>query len=220
MKTRVAVLLACAGLAYAAPASAQSRAAARTSAPVPSIEFRPFVMGTYQQFAARQTFDAVFSQPQQAFFGGGLDVAFRSGVFIDLTASRFSKTGQRAFFSNGQSFKLGLPLTVTEIPFEVSGGYRFKGTKTIRPYLGAGAGTYGYTETSDSSAAGENVDVRHVGYLLVGGAEVRLQKWVALGADAQWTRISGILGAGGVSKAAGENDLGGVAFRLRVIVGK
>ena len=64
------------------------------------------------------------------------------------------------------------------------------------------------------------MDGRHVGYLLVCGAEVRLQKWVGLGADAPWTRISGILGSGGVSKAAGENDLGGVAFRLRVIVGK
>jgi len=47
-----------------------------------------------------------------------------------------------------------------------------------------------------------------------------LHQWVGLSVDAQWTRVPGILGTAGVSKDANENDLGGVAGRVRVIVGK
>ena len=186
-----------------------------------AVALRPFAVGTFQRFAAQQTFQAVLGRSEQPFFGGGLNIAFRDGLFIDLTASRFNKTGQRAFLFNGQSFGLGIPLTVTEIPFEVSAGYRFRASHVLRPYVGAGIGSYSYRETaSDSSAASDNLGVRHAGYLLVGGVEVRVHSWVAVSADAQWTRVSGILGNGGISKDANERDLGGVAARVRVIVGR
>ena len=167
---------------------------------------------------------AVFGRATQPFFGGGLDIAFRHGIFVDLTASRFSRNGQRAFVFNSHTYRLGIPLTATEIPVEVSGGYRFAGWRRIRPYAGGGLGAYGYKETSPFSASGENVDVRHAGYLLVGGAEVRVHSWVAIAVDVQWTHVPGILGTGGLSQGAGfgggaENDLGGIAPRIRVIIG-
>jgi outer membrane protein W len=146
----------------------------------------------------------------------------KTGKFIDMTASRFSTTGQRAFLFNGQSFRLGIPLTVTEIPIEVSGGYRLRREHALQPYVGAGVGSCSYKETSsDPSAASSNdVDARHAGYLVVDGADVRCHRWIAVSADANWTRISGILGSCGMSNDADENDLGGVAARIRVIVGK
>jgi hypothetical protein len=55
---------------------------------------------------------------------------------------------------------------------------------------------------------------------LVGGAEFRVARWVAITGDAHYTRVPGILGQGGISKEVGENDLGGVAARVRVMLGR
>lgn len=217
MKTKVAIFALLGILACAGSTSAQTRTASTEYAP-PAIAFRPFILATLQNFAAHDTFTAAFGQATQPFFGGGLDVAFRNGIFVDLTASRFSRNGQRAFVFNGQTYRLGIPLTATEIPIEVSGGYRFAGWRRIRPYAGGGVGSYNYKETSGLSTPGDNIDVWHAGYLVVGGAEVRVHSWMAVAVDAQWTHVPGILGTGGLSQGA-ESDLGGIAPRIRVIIG-
>jgi hypothetical protein len=224
VKTRGAILavlpiLACAG---SAPAQTRTEPTANTA---PIIAFRPFFLATFQRFAAQETFQAVFDGASYPFFGGGLDIEFRNGIFVDLTASRFSRNGQRAFLFNGQSYRLGIPLTATEIPLEVSGGYRFAAWRRIRPYAGFGFGSYSYKETSGFSAFGENLAVRRTGYLVVGGGEVRVNSWVAVAIDVQWTHVPGILGAAGLSQSAGsgggaETDLGGIAPRVRVILGR
>lgn len=211
-------ILACTG---STPAQTRSVSTEYTR---PAIAFRPFLLATFQDFAAHQTFTAVFGRAAQPFFGGGLDLAFRNGIFVDFAASRFSRNGQRAFVFDGQTYRLGIPLTATEIPLEVSGGYRFAGWRRIRPYAGAGLGSYGYRETSGSAAAGDNVSVRHVGYLVLGGAEVRVGPWVGIAVDVQWTHVPGILGTAGLSQGNGfgggaENDLGGIAPRIRLIIG-
>jgi opacity protein-like surface antigen len=190
----------------------------------PVIAFRPFLLATFQRFAAQETFKASLDSASQPFFGGGLDITFRNGIFVDLTASRFRKNGQRAYVFNGQTYRLGIPLIAREIPVEVSGGYRFAAWHRIRLYAGAGLGSYSYKETSDFSAFSENVNVRHAGYLVVGGGEVRVNSWVAIALDVQWTHVPRILGTGGLSQGAGsgagaENDLGGIGPRLRVLIG-
>jgi hypothetical protein len=38
--------------------------------------------------------------------------------------------------------------------------------------------------------------------------------------DVQYSHVPGILGTGGVSQQAGETDLGGVAARLKLVVGR
>jgi opacity protein-like surface antigen len=143
-----------------------------------------------------------------------------SGFYVDGAVSRFKKTGQRAFRANGRNFPLGIPLTVTITPLELSLGYRFRTSPGVFPYVGVGVGSYGYKETSDSSDAGENVDTRHSGYIAVGGAEVRVHRLVGVAGDVQYTRVPGILGNGGISKDVGENDLGGITIRLRVTFGR
>ena len=147
-------------------------------------------------------------------------MAFRSGLFVDVTVSRFKASGERAFRFDGQNFGLGIPLTVTETPVEASGGYRFHVSPRLVPYVGAGIGSYSYEETSDFSNDDENIKTRHTGYLVTGGAEFRLGRWLGLTADVQYTRVPGILGDGGISKDADEDDLGGLAARFRVIVGR
>lgn len=188
----------------------------------PPLSIRPFVMGTEQSFAAIDTFDATFGKTFFPFFGGGVQVVINDGPFVELSASRFRQTGQRAYLSGGKSFGLGIPLTATITPFEISGGYRFRLTSLphVRPYVAGGIGSYQYQETSDFADAGEDVDTRHAGYLLNGGAEFRLHRWVGLAIDVQYTHVPGILGAGGVSQQAGESDLGGIAGRLKLVVGR
>ena len=220
MKTAIPALLV--AVALAAPAAAQRppqrppvRAPVPPVPPAPPISFRPFVVGTEESFAAIDTFDAGFGHT----YG---PVVFRDRFYVELGASRFKQTGQRAFLSGGQPFRVGIPLTATITPLEVTGGYRFRLRRLprVRPYVGAGFGSYGYRETSEFSDAGENVDTRHSGTVLNGGAEFRLHRWVGLGADVQYTHVPGILGLGGVSQQAGENDLGGVAVRVKLVVGR
>jgi len=199
---------------------ASTLATAAGAQDVPSIAIRPFVVGTLQSFTAVDTFDAVFGRSYDPFFGGGVEVVFHDQYFVELSASRFKQTGQRAFISNGQKFGLGIPLTATITPFEVTGGYRFKLSPRTHPYVAIGAGRYRYTETSSFSDPGEDIDSHHVGFVLNGGVDVRVHPWIAVGADVEYTRVPGILGSGGVSQQAGENDLGGVAARLKLIVGR
>ena len=220
MKTLIACALA---VLIAAPLAAQTGRPATSSAEdTPKLSLRPFFVATEESFAAKTTFKAAFGQSMEPFFGAGAQLSMRNGVFVEVGASRFRKSGQRAFVSNGQTFQLGIPLTATITPFEITAGYRFGASKSRRviPYAGVGVGRYSYQETGDAAADGDNVDTHHSGYLAVGGVEFRVHRWIALSADAQYTRVPGILGAGGVSQDAGETDLGGIAARFKVLVGR
>ena len=187
-----------------------------------TLSLRPFVMGTEQLFSATDTFDAVFGQSHQSFFGGGVQIVVKRRYFAEVVASRFRKTGERAFIFNNQTFRLDLPLTAEITPFEVIGGLRFdvRPNQRFVPYVGAGLGTYAYEETSPSSDPDENVETRHRGFIFGGGVEFRLHRWIRLDLDEQYTHVPGILGLAGVSKSAAEDDLGGVALRVKIVVGR
>ena len=79
---------------------------------------------------------------------------------------------------------------------------------------------YAYVETSDFAESGDNVDATHVGYLVLGGVEVRAHRWIGVSVDVQYTHVTGILGTAGVSKEFGEDNLGGTAVRVKVLVGR
>jgi opacity protein-like surface antigen len=209
-------------LALAAPAAAQRPAPRPAAEPAPALSIRPFAMVTEQSFAATNTFDATFGKGYGSFFGGGVQVVIHDRFFVEASASRFQQTGERAYLNGGTAFKLGIPLTATITPLEVTGGYRFRLRRlpNVRPYVAAGVGSYGYQETSQFSQAGDDVDTRHVGLALNGGAEFRLQRWVGLAVDVHYSHVPGILGTAGVSQQAGESDLGGVAARFRLVVGR
>ena len=206
-----ATLVLLAGLALAAPATAQD---------APALSIRPFVLGTRQSFAAKETFVAAFETSTGPFVGGGVQVVVLHHFVAEIGASRFRRTGERAFLSGGKIYRLGIPLTATITPLEITGGYRFTLTERVRPYGAAGYTRYTYKETSDFAADGENVDAKRSGFVVNGGVELRLHRWIGLSADAQYARVRGLLGEGGVSQQADEHDLGGVAARLKVIVGR
>lgn len=199
------------GLTLAAPLAAQD---------APAVSIRPFALATEQSFAAKQTFEAVFDTRTAPFFGGGVQVVVFDRFVAEIGASRFRKTGQRAFVSGGNTFKLGIPLTATITPLEITGGYRFTVTPRVRPYVAAGYGRYAYKETSDFADPGENIDTHHSGFVANGGVEFRVHRWVGAAADVQYSRVRGILGTAGISQQTGEKDLGGVAARFKLIVGR
>src|SRR4029078_3581273 len=122
----------------------------------PAVSFRPFLLVSAVQPAAKKTFEAVLGEMLQPFWGGGVQVALRSGFFVEVNASRFEKTGQRAFVFNGQAFPLGIPLTARITPLEFSGGYRFAVSPRIIPYGGAGVARYAYVEKADFAGTVED----------------------------------------------------------------
>jgi opacity protein-like surface antigen len=207
VKTTFCLLFA---LALAAPTAAQDE----------PLTIRAFVLGTAEAFSASDTFDALFGRTWQPFFGGGVQIV-QGDAFLELTASRLKQTGQRAFINAGQKFRLGIPLTATLTPLEATAGYRHRVSPKLLPYGSAGVGYYHYTEASDFDQPGEGVDAHHIGFIVNGGVEYRVHRWVGLAGDVQYTHVPGILGGSGtVSGQANENDLGGLAVRLKVIVGR
>jgi opacity protein-like surface antigen len=154
-------------------------------------------------------------------FGGGGARVEVGTYFVEATASRFRRTGERGFAAGDEGFGLDIPLTVTISPVEVAAGYRFRHFhRSVTPYVGSGLGVYRYKETSPAAEPGEELDERHAGWLLIAGADVRVHRWLAVGADLHYSYVPGILGQAGLSKEADEHSLGGVAARFRVIVGR
>lgn len=200
---------------------AASPAAAQPARGASGVTIRPFVMVAAEQFAAKETFKAIVGKASQPFVGGGVQIAMPGGLYVDATVSRFSKNGERAFVTDdGEVFRLGVPVKVTLVPVEITAGYRFrmKPNSRVTPYVGGGFGSYGYGESDETEA--DDLKLRHTGFLAVGGVEYRVGRWAAVSADAQYTSISGILGDGGVSEQLGEDNLGGIAARFRIIIGK
>ena len=174
-------------------------------------------------FSASDSFESVLGSKTGTLVGGGGELLLPGGVFAAFRLSRFQKSGERVFVFEGETFELGIPTTVRIAPLEVTGGYRFRrGTRRLVPYVGGGLGWHRYRETSDFAEDDENVEETFTGYHLLGGAELRVAPWIALGGEAQWTTVPDALGQHptAVSTDFGETNLGGVAFRLKVTIGR
>lgn len=204
-------LLALTILSWAAGASAQS------------MEVHGFFDVGATKFTATDSFDAVFGSSTGIVFGGGGGVVLPQNIFIDVRASRFKKDGQRVFVDNGDVFQLGITNTVTITPLEISAGYRFgRSRDTVRPYAGGGISWYRYEETDEFATADESLKDTSTGFHLLGGAEVRVSKWLGIAGEAAWATVPNGLGQqpGSVGTGFNETDLGGTTFRGKVIIGR
>lgn len=196
----------------AAPAAAQSR----------GVEIGGFATVGQVHFAAERSIEAVLGAPDGTVIGGGGAVGLPwGGLFVAVGASRFSGKGERVFVSDGAVYPLGIPLEVTVTPIELTGGWRFRGlSRRVVPYAGGGLSWYRYRETSTFAAAGEDVDERYSGYHVVGGAEVRVTRWLGVAGEVVWATVPDALGEGGVSAEFDESDLGGRTVRLKITIGR
>ena len=172
-------------------------------------------------FTAEQSFNAILGSRSGPVFGGGVEVVLPQRVFVNVRASRFRETGQRVFLFEGEQFDLGIPTTITLTPVELTGGYRFPFWSRLVPYAGAGVGWHQFKETSQFAVSEENVKDRFTGAHLLGGAEIRLARWIAAAGELQWATVPDAFGddPNSVSHEFDESDLSGTTFRFKIIVG-
>lgn len=219
MRSLLGTLLLFTALGTPAPAAAQ---ATRATRPYPDrLEVRPVVSVGTTWFTAGDTFDAVLGSRQGVDVGGGINLT-QGPAFIEVGVRRFAKTGSRVFIGDsGEVVPLGIPAKVTMTPIEAALGWRFRPVLgRIRPHLGGGYTRLRYQETSDFADEGDNVDAWFNGFHLLGGAEVRLARWVGLTGEVVWTSVRDAIGEAGVSQAFDENDLGGTSLRLKLVIGR
>ena len=188
----------------------------------PAFVIRGFGEGGLDKFAATKSFNAIFGRDSGPVFGGGGEVVVLGQWFARVSAWRFKDNGERALRLENQTFKLGIPLSVTIIPIEMSGGYRFAlgRRRIIIPYVGAGVSSYSYKERSQFAQGDENVNERFTGYQILGGVEYRLHRWIGVAGEIQYATVPDSLGAGGLSEEFREKDLGGLIVRARVLFGR
>jgi hypothetical protein len=172
----------------------------------------------YARFAAQQSFRAVTGQGGDGFLGGGAEVRIGRGFFLNGSFNRFKDQGQRVYVSDGEVFKLGVPVTISLTPVTVTAGWRFV-HEHATPYAGGGVGRLHYQEHFNFANAGEGVDGRFASYHVLGGVEFR-NGWVASAFEVQYSRVPDSIGVGGASAAFQEADLGGIVARVRVLVGR
>ena len=172
-------------------------------------------------FTAQQSFNAILGSRTGLVFGGGVEAVLPQHIFVNVRGSRLRETGQRVFLFEGEQFDLGIPTTITLTPVELTGGYRFPFWTRFVPYAGGGVGWHGFKETSQFAVAEENVEDRFTGYHVLGGAEVRLARWMGVAGELQWATVPDAIGGdpNSVSNAFSESDLGGTTVRFKIVVG-
>jgi hypothetical protein len=175
---------------------------------------------------AKKSFDAILDTHSGLDVGAGAQVAWQAGMlrglFFQVDVSRFEETGERVFVHEGEVFPLGIPLTVTLSPIEVSGGYRYATLRRLRDgrvveaptsyFVGGGVGTLGYKEADVDGDLSERFTAYHV----MAGADVRVWSVIHAGGEIRYRWVPDGLGVGGVSDAFNETDLGGTTVRVRV----
>jgi len=203
-------------LPFAATASAQ------TSAPPPKARgsspgIHAFAMIDGNSMAATDSFDAVFGTSTMTAYGGGAEVTdLWKHLFVRIAVSQSKKTGSRVFVSNGEVFDLGIPLSVTMLPVEGGGGWRFASRSRLTPYVGGAFVSLGYKETSDFATGDENVDERFKGGAVFGGVDINLWKGIVVGGEVQFRSVTAPDASRGVMKEFGEKDLGGITGRITI----
>ena len=175
-----------------------------------------------RSFTATESFTAILGKDRGVVFGGGVEALLPWQIFVNLRASRFRGTGERVFIFNGEQFDLGIPTTITVTPIELTGGYRLDRGWRVVPYAGLGVGWHKYSETSEFATDTENVEMQHTGFQLLGGAEFGFARWIAAAGELQWATVPDALGddPNGVAAEFDEDNLGGLTFRVKIVVGR
>jgi hypothetical protein len=213
MRLLVGVVALVATVCVAAPASAQSTGGGITG--------RVFGWGESQQMAAKDTFEAVTGETTMTGAGGGVEVHnLWRNVFVRGSVSSLKATGERVFVFDGNAFPLGIPLEVTMTPIELGAGWRFSPVgRRLVPYAGAGALWMKYSEQSDGDTGSERVNETYTGVVVFGGVDVSVWRFVSAGAEVAW-RTAKVKDPAGSLDAFGEDNLGGVSFRVMVSIGR
>ena len=215
--------LTCAAILAIAPSAARAQAQPPRPAGAPAaVGVRGFVEAGGRTFAASKSFEAVLGSSSGYIFGAGGEVLFGRNLFVSIGVSRFKRDGERVVVFEDEAFPVGIDTTVSIVPIEVSGGWRFTSPgRTVIPYLGAGISWHKYSETSEFADPGEDADFTKTGFQFLGGAEWRAGRWLGIAGEAGWMSVpDAFTEPGSAAVAFGEDDLGGAVFRVKVVIGR
>lgn len=224
MRFRI-LLTALAVCAAAVPAAAQTFDAPRFAAPAAAQAgggstpgLRVYGLYDYVSLTARDSFDAIFDSSNISGLGVGVEgIDLWRGFFARFAYTRMTRTGgTRAFVINGQVIPTGVGLEVEMSPIEFGGGWRqsLDGIGRYVAYGGVSGLRMAYKETSEFAQSGDEVDETFNGLAVFAGLDAMVARSVFLGAEVQYRRVPDAIGFDGVSQAFGEDDLGGVVFRV------
>ena len=197
--------------------TAPVQAPVRPPPPRERVGIRLFGQVGYGWFEAREAFDNVFGEHAGRWLGGGLEVRERK-AFLFVSGERFRRTGERVFVFDDQVFPLGIPNTLTLTPVTVVLGYRHDLWR-LAPYVGGGVGRYWIKEEAPFAEGEENATEQTTSYVFVGGAEWPVVRTVAAAVEVQYTHIPREFSEG-VAAAFGEQSLGGMQVRVKVLFGR
>jgi hypothetical protein len=193
--------------------------AATASAQQPA-SVRGYVTYGTTTFEAEKSFEAITGEKSNTGLGGGATViGLWLGLFTDIGFSQQTMDGQRVFVDGGTVYPLGIPVEIKIRPIDIAGGWRFFFGR-VSPYAGAGISLIKYEETGDFALNDDNVSESKAGPLILTGVDLSVNRWLHVGGELRYRAVKGVLGAGGVSQAFGEDQLGGYSFALRVSVGR
>lgn len=187
------------------------------------LDIKGYGMLGSMRFSASESFEAVLGSSSGFIFGGGAEVGLPlGGLYVGIGAWRFEDDGERVFISGSEVFPLGIPVTVTVTPIEITGGWRFKNlSPRLVPYVGGGWSSFAYKEVSDFADPGDDDSERLSGFHVLGGAEYRLMQWLGVAGEVAWTSVPDALGTpGSASEHFDETNLGGTSLRLKITVGR
>lgn len=170
-------------------------------------------------FNARNSFETILGRSVNTVYGVGGQLVFPNGVFAQVGINRVRATGTRALVSGGQVFTLPIANRLTVTPVQATVGYRAAPSHRVVTYVGAGMGWHTLEEDSPSVPGTDIMNSRHVGYHILGGAELPIMRWFGLAGELQWSSVPKALGDTGVSAVYEEKDLGGTTFRVKLMVG-
>ena len=166
--------------------------------------------------AARDSFDALDLMKTPFDFGGGARVTNLWGnLFAQVSVSRWSDSGERAFVADdGSVFPLGIPLDVDATFVDASVGVknvfrRDDGRISYLSYVGAGAGVVRYEERSPFAQPGDDLRTTKPSYHGLLGVEVPITSRLAIAVDGRYRYIPDLLGEQGASAVLEEDFLGG-----------
>jgi opacity protein-like surface antigen len=206
--------------AGAAPPATQSRRPAPRRPAVQPLGVRVFGGAAIEWMAASKSFDAVTGSDRVTSFGGGVQVTnLWRGLFLEGAAARATADGERVFVFGGEVFPLGIPVEITMTPVDVVAGWRTPVGRVV-PYLGGGMTFFKYQETSDFADDDENLDEWYRGFVVMGGLEASVTRWIHVRADVRFRQVNDVLGLGGASQAFDEDRLGGFAAGLQLVLGR
>jgi hypothetical protein len=178
---------------------------------------RAFGTASPMFFTAKNSTETILGSATALFLGGGAQAVWPNGAFLLGSFEQMQKTGTRVLVSGSQVYTLPLADQVTLTPISVTVGYREYKNRLLAPYVGVGAGWYRLRETTPGQDAFTKA---HVSGHFLAGVEKPLQSWLSVAGEFQWTSAPKILGESGLSAAQGEDDLGGVSLRVKIIVGR